>query len=390
MEDWINRAAALSVLGVKPQTLYAYVSRGQIAVQREGRSSLYRAADVAMLAARKARGRKPRSIATSSLSWGEPSIETALSTVVRGRLIYAGQDAVALSRTHTLEAVAALLWNAAAPVSFAVPAGPAHAPFPALATAVGGARPLYGRGLPKQVQDAQAAIGLLAAATGVRAGSAALHLGLAGRWGLDAKAAEIIRTALVLMADHDLNASTFACRVAASTGASMPAALLAGLCALSGPAHGGASAALARLVDEAAQGQASATVQRWLDAYGQLPGFGHPLYPEGDVRARALLDQVQPDSRMIELAETVYAETGLHPNIDFALTVATRTLGLPEDAPFTLFLLGRSVGWAAHAIEQAQSRHLIRPRGIYTGPVVRGQLILEWAGFGGYRRDTVG
>ena len=367
MDDWVNRAAALSILGVKPQTLYAYVSRGQIGVQHEGRSSLYRAADVAALAARKARGRKPRSIAASSLSWGEPSIETALSAIVRGRLIYAGKDAVTLSQTSTLEEVAELLWNAPSPVVFDVLSGPTDTPFQALAAAVSAARPLYRRGLAKQVLDAQAAIARLAAALGVRAGQGALHLGLADKWGVGAKAAELIRAALVLMADHDLNASTFACRVAASTGASMPAALLAGLCALSGPAHGGASAALARLMDEADEGDAAATVQRWLDAYGQLPGFGHPLYPEGDARAQTLLERVQPDARMARLAQIVYREAGLHPNIDFALTVVTKTLGLPSDAPFTLFLLGRSVGWAGHAIEQAQSHHLIRPRGIYTG-----------------------
>src|SRR5439155_24849267 len=104
--------------------------------------------------------------------------------------------------------------------------------------------------------------------------------------GWSAKAAvPAIRKALVLMADHELNASTFAARVAASTGASMAASLLAGLCALSGPRHGGAGEALLGLLADAERLGLEKVIASWLARTKYLPGFGHPLYPNGDPRA---------------------------------------------------------------------------------------------------------
>jgi citrate synthase len=216
-------------------------------------------------------------------------------------------------------------------------------------------------------RDAQQAIMALASASGLPPGHASLHEALAAQWTLAGAGADLVRQTLVLLADHDLNASTFACRVAASTGASMAACLLAGLCALSGPVHGGAAAALLRLIRASETDDATLVIRQWLDLHGALPGFGHPLYPEGDARANALLDRIAPDPALDRLARAVMDEAGQRPNIDFALAALTRAYELPDDAPFTLFLLGRSVGWAAHAIEQAGLRKIIRPRGIYTG-----------------------
>src|SRR5579871_655792 len=122
MNGWIDRAAALAALGVKPQTLYAYVSRGRIGMRpdpADPRRSLYRADDVAALASRRARSRRPAAIAASAIAWGEPMIETAISTVRHGRLIYRGEDAVALAGSATLEQVAALLWQHDGTVSLA-------------------------------------------------------------------------------------------------------------------------------------------------------------------------------------------------------------------------------------------------------------------------------
>src|SRR5258708_6051556 len=105
MNGWIDRAAALETLGVKPQTLYAYVSRGRIGMRpdpADPRRSLYRADDIAALTSRRARSRRPAAIAASAISWGEPMIETAISTVHHGRLIYRGQDAVTLAEHATL------------------------------------------------------------------------------------------------------------------------------------------------------------------------------------------------------------------------------------------------------------------------------------------------
>jgi len=176
-----------------------------------------------------------------------------------------------------------------------------------------------------------------------------------------------VRRALVLLADHELNASAFAVRVAASTGASIAASLLAGLGALSGPRHGGAGEATIALIDDAARSGAETAVSRWLARDQPLPGFGHPLYPQGDPRAIALLDGLVVDDLLVDLRSAVEMATGLSPNIDFALATFARTHRLPADTPFRLFALGRAVGWAAHAMEQATTGQLIRPRARYDG-----------------------
>ncbi|TIW07275.1 MAG: citrate synthase, partial [Mesorhizobium sp.] len=209
----------------------------------------------------------------------------------------------------------------------------------------------------------------LAEALGAAAGNGAVHERLARGWSVGTAGANLIRRALVLLADHELNASTFATRVAASTGASVAACLLAGLATLSGPRHGGAGEALLNLVEDAERLGADAAVERWLGHDRPLPGFGHPLYPEGDPRAEALLSDVEIDGCMSCLGDAVLGATGARPNIDFALAALTRQLRLPPDAPFRLFALGRSVGSAAHAVEQVMSNRLIRPRARYDGPV---------------------
>ena len=178
----------------------------------------------------------------------------------------------------------------------------------------------------------------------------------------------MIRRILVLVADHELNASAFAARVAASTGASLAASALAGLATLSGPRHGGATAAVRKFAGEAALlGPREAIAGRLTDDRA-LPGFGHNLYPEGDPRAAALLDRFTPPPDLVRLQNAVHAVTGLAPNVDFTLIAACEALKLPQDAPFALFAVARCAGWIAHAIEQGQADTLIRPRARYIGP----------------------
>src|SRR5262245_56616587 len=114
MAEWVDRRAALATLGVRHQTLYAYVSRGRIAARPhpdDRRCSVYRAADIAALIGRRARGRRYSAIAASAIAWGEPSITTSISTIHDGRLIYRGHDAVTLAESATLVDVAGLLWE---------------------------------------------------------------------------------------------------------------------------------------------------------------------------------------------------------------------------------------------------------------------------------------
>ncbi len=375
MSEWLSREEALERLKVRPQTLYAYVSRGRIGMrpdETDPRRSQYRADDIAALATRRARGRSPSAIAESAIAWGEPSIATEISTVLHGRLIYRGQDAAALSKWATLEETAALLWASAEPVTFNAPLS--HAPdqigrayaFSQLAMLAGQGRPSLGRSAASLCAEAARTIGALAQSLGAIAGTAPVHQRLAQGWSVD-DGADAIRCAIVLLADHELNASTFAARVAASTGATPAACLLAGLATLSGPRHGGAGEAVMQLAEDAASHGADAAIRRWLGHDRPLPGFDHPLYPDGDPRATALLAVVPIDETLQQLQKAAMAATGAHPNIDFALAALTRGLGLPRDAPFQLFALGRSVGWAAHMVEQITSGSIIRPRGRYVG-----------------------
>jgi citrate synthase len=369
MSQWIERSAALQRLGVKSQTLYAYVSRGTIRVvpdPADTRRSLYNVEDIAQLTNRRVRGRKLATVAASSMSWGEPSISTSLSTVYRGHLYYRGQDAIDLARNLSLEDVAALLWGSHAMAFAAATAPPGHV-FAGLAAMVPGAQPMLGRGRETLVTDAASIVGVIAAHCGARPGDEPLHLRLARGWGCDERVADHLRQALVVMVDHDINASTFATRVAASTGASLPASVLAGLCALSGPRHGGAAAALAELLKDAHRIGCAAAVDRWLDRGVAPPGFGHPLYPGGDPRGTLLLEGLKLDSFLVEFRDTVIAKTSCLPNCDFGLAAMVSALGVPDEAPFHLFLIGRSVGWCAHAMEQSLSGDLIRPRGRYEG-----------------------
>jgi citrate synthase len=370
MAEWMDRPTALATLGVRPQTLYAYVSRGRIKMMpdpADPRRSLYRADDIADLTTRRARGRATTRIAASTIAWGEAVIATGISTVRHGRLIYRGKDAVASAATTTLEETAALLWQSAEPVAFPKAAIDVADPFRALAALVATSHPMLGRSIACLHQDAAVAIGHLAASFGIDGEPEPLHWRIGTRWRLSAARAERVRQALVLVADHELNASAFATRVAASTGASVAASLLAGLGALSGPRHGGAGAALLALLDEAGRTGATPAVAAWLARGQQLPGFGHPLYPEGDVRAAALLSELAVDQLTEELRQAAYEATGAQPNIDFALAALTRSFRLPPHAPLALFTLGRSVGWAAHAIEQITKGDLIRPRARYQG-----------------------
>lgn len=371
MKNWIDRDTALALLGIKAQTLYAYASRGRIRMQpdpTDSRRSLYNADDIAEGSVRKARGRKPAAIAASSMDWGEPAIPTSLSTVHRGKLYYRGQDAIELARRSTLEETAALLWDVQHPPNFsgdAIEAG--EDAFSILATQSSQGQPILGLSSDQLARDAALIIGRLASVCGAKEGRNPIHERLALGWECDEQTADRLRQALVAMADHDLNASTFSARVTASTGASMPACLLAGLCTLSGPRHGGAGEALRYLTGDARRQGAEKAVRQWLKRDRMLPGFGHNLYPDGDPRAALILAGIEPSDDLQALASSVFDLTGLLPNCDFALAVMVEALGLPDDAPFKIFLIGRTVGWCAHVIEQNRDGTLIRPRGRYDG-----------------------
>jgi len=378
MSAWVDRDEATKLLGVKPQTLYAYVSRKLVAAHpdpADPRRSLYSRSDAERLLARRTRGRRATEVAEGAISWGDAVLPTSISTVAGGRLFYRGRDAAAFAASATLEKVASLLWGAA---DFPTPADllpfdrrlpPVDAALSMLATTACRSDPGSGRAAASLLEESAMLLHSVAAALGADL-SAGLGIaaGFARRWNLDPAAADTIRVALALMADHELNASTFAARVTASTGAPLAAAALSGFATLLGPAHGGATRRVRALVEEAQDKGARQAVRERLGRGDALPGFGHPLYPDIDPRAAALVECTRMPEISSALARETFAATGLRPNIDFAVASVALAYGLPKDAPFLLFAAARMAGWLAHAMEQTGTGRLIRPRARYVGP----------------------
>lgn len=378
--DWISAEEAMDRLGVRPQTLYAYVSRGRIEARpdpADPRRSHYRLADIGALAERKKRGRKASEVAASAIAWGEPVLASAITTIAGGRLFYRGRDAVALAESESLESVARLLRGGhgaalkAAPRAASITGrSPRERLFDALSVRAGVDPPSRGRAALALAVEAASLLDLVADAAGGGPGEGAIHERIARAWGCP-DASDFIRRQLVLLADHELNASTFAARVTASTGASLAASALSGLCALSGPLHGGMAGRVINLVEEARRIGPEATIAGRLARGGPTPGFGHPLYPGGDPRAAALLARFDPPSEYAALRAAVEAMTGEAANVDFAITALGARFELPPDAPFALFAVARTAGWLAHAVEQARTGTLIRPRARYIGEAPR-------------------
>jgi citrate synthase len=371
---WISSEEAIRLLGVRPQTLYAYVSRGRLEARPDpddSRRSLYSAEDVARLASRRSGPVRAAEIAEASIAWGEPVLTSKLTVIVDGRLCYRGVDAITLSRSATLEAAATHFW--AAPYtprldrSVGIPGPFKVRLFTALGARAGHDPHARGRSRTVLTTDAATVLETLvdAATDGPTPGPIHERLGVA--WGLDASGTDMVRRALVLLLDHELNASTFSARVAASTGASLSACALAGLSTLSGPLHGGAVAGVLAFLGEAEQAGAEAAVRARLDEGRALPGFGHPLYPDGDPRAAELLSHFDVPPLISAVQAAVMQETGEHPNVDFAIGAMAQHFDFPAETAFGIFAIGRCIGWLGHAMEQIETGSLIRPRARYVG-----------------------
>src|SRR5256714_1838590 len=200
-----------------------------------------------------------------------------------------------------------------------------------------------------------------------------LHRQIAKAWAPDNKhAADLIRRALVLLAEHELNASAFTVRCAASTGLNLFDAIIAGLVALKGPKHGGAGVLAAQLVKTLVDRDVAPVIRERVALGERFAGFGHSVYKHGDPRARALLEALARDGAAEkltrEIPERIAEATGEFVNIDYALAVLIHTLGLAPGNELVLFAMARTVGWIAHASEQLQHGRLIRPRARYIGP----------------------
>ncbi len=390
-EKFLTAEEAASHLGVSRATLYAYVSRGLIRASEtagDPRRHLYSLHDIDELKRRKSLARRPGEIAAGTLSLGLPVLSSGITLIADGRLSYRGRDAGEWSKTATLEETARLLWDCGSEDPFAGAEAPpawdgallqkiATLPLTdrcqALMPLVAAGQMITWQRDARHLWNGAGALmrAVAGAASATQPATAPIHEHLAAAWRLDGCGADIVRRALVLIADHELNASAFAVRVVASTGASLGACLNAGLGALSGPLHGGTTSLVEILLEEVDRmGDASAVAESRLRRGDGVPGFGHPLYPNGDPRAGALLPLLPADPARDAFAEVMERTTGKLPNVDFALVALRRTYRLPPGAALALFAIGRTAGWIAHALEQRRDDKLIRPRARYTGPSV--------------------
>jgi citrate synthase len=391
---WLSAAEAAKRLGVNVTTLYAYVSRGFIRSEPsagKSRARRYRREDVERLRRRNEERRDPGKAAQRALHWGVPVLESSISLIANGRLYYRGHDVAELARTRTVEEVASLIWTGAFDSDIfgtplhVVAGGRSEEGLPfinrcqSILPLVAARDSLAWDLRPRPV--AQTGWRILNLLTSVAAESAELEETieetLVREWAPKTKhASRLIRAAIILSADHELNVSSFTARCVASAGASPYAAVLGGLAAIEGVKHGGLSARVETLWDELrrARDLRRALGDR-LRRGETIDGFGHRLYPDGDPRAKTLLEllgETFPKSKdlafALSFAHAAASLLGEQPTIDFALVAMCRTLRLPPGAPLALFALGRTIGWIGHAIEQYGEGAIIRPRAKYTGP----------------------
>jgi citrate synthase len=394
MVTWLSSDDASKRLGISRTTLYAYVSRGLVRsspAPGNAHQRRYAAEDVERLRSRSEQRRDPGKTAERALYWGVPVLESSITLIDSDRLYYRGYDACDLARTRSVEEVAALLWTGNFDVSLfadtplhVVAGGKSVEELPFVSRAqsmlplVGARDPLAYDLRPRAV--AQTGWRIVNLLTSVAVESADLEDSveetLHKRWiPRTPHAVELLRAALILCADHELNVSSFTARCVASAGSSPYAVVVAGLTAIEGAKHGGMSEKVESMLADLrrARDVRKALADR-LRRHEAIHGFGHRLYAHGDPRAALLMEMLA--KRFAKSPEVVFARsvarageelTGEKPTIDFALVVLARVLKLDRGAPLTLFALGRSIGWIGHAIEQYAKDEMIRPRARYVG-----------------------
>lgn len=398
---YLTASEAAAELGVSVQTLYAYVSRGRLRSVAEGRSRerRYLKEDVWALKQKKLYRGDPARVAEEALHRGLPVLQSRISVIDEGRLYYRGRDAVDLASSHRFEEVVALLWL-----------GDPSAPLPEIGGAAfgfdwrdvertaRGLTPLQACQMilplaaandlgaydlrPHAVQRAAVKILalLVAVVTRKRASTLGVARWLQRAWGAKEDVVPLLEAALILYADNGLSPSTFAARCVASAGSTPYEVVAAGLAALQGSKHGGASErAEALFLESAAVNSARRAVASRLRRGDEMPGFGHPSYPNGDPRGKLLLELAsrhRPRTAAVvaarRITEAVRELTSQEANVDFGVVTLCRALELPVAAPLTLLGLARTAGWIAHALEQYEEGRVIRPRARYAGEPPRG------------------
>lgn len=399
MPRYLTAEEAAAELDVTKNTLYAYVSRGLVRSEpadTSRRTRRYRADDVERLKRQNRLRQDPATAARTALDWGLPVLETELTLIDEGRFYYRGRDACEWARTHPLEAVAPLLWDTG-PDRLDLTEPDLPITLDDLARSGGEEASLLDRfqallpraqavdehahdrsraGVARTGTRILALLTTLVEAAGGTVATGSVAERLAAAWDCGGEATSLLNATLVLCADHGLNVTALAVRSVASAGSPLYGAVNAGVAATRGPRHTGNAARIEALLREAETPEnLRATMTARRRRGDTVPGFGHRLYPDGDPRALFLIDRLQtvaPDT-----AGTAFAAAardlgpellGRPPALDFALVALRRALSLPPQAPLLLFVLGRTVGWTGHAIEQYEMEQVLRPRARYDGP----------------------
>lgn len=404
-EKLLSGAQAAEFLGVKAATLYAYASRGFIESipAQSGRERTYRLSDLLKL--RNSNRGVKSSKDPDQPTWTGPLIKSSITEITADGHRYRGQDALALARENKpFESIAELLWDTpdgshsewsrckpySMPKQFRKSVAPesdyldvvklilvlvemTEAISPKLLSDeifIAARRLIVSMTEAAGIlyeQVPQPASGkyfiaqtLLSALSGVKSG----------------EKAQALNCALVLCADHELNASALAARVAASCDAPLFACLLSALGTSSGSLHG---AATGRAEDCVSMSMKFKSASSWLKDHlkhnDAVPGFGSEIYSGGDPRASLLIETAVNISsnknknllRLLELVDCVRDNLSLEPNLDVGLAALSYALALPARSGTTIFAVSRASGWIAHAIEQRMYGGTIRPRARYIG-----------------------
>ncbi|MDF1554780.1 MAG: citrate/2-methylcitrate synthase [Deferrisomatales bacterium] len=412
--DFIPAAEVLDLLGIRPQTLYAYVSRGWLrSIKQPGRREhLYARDDVERLRARSRARLGHGAVAAGAMHWGDPIIATSITEITSLGPRYRTYLAVDLARGgHSFETAAELLWSGLhpeEPVQWPVdPLPPAVTGltrsiavgsnehllevFSVFVLALGMTRGTFaerlrgGSPLAAAREILQTLAGCLGYASERRCFVAlrdgeGFAAGVARAFGIEPSEENCaaLDAILILLADHELAPTTFAARVAASSGAALHSCIASALCTTAGTQTG-------RIYDRVEDMLRGATTRaelldraREMNERGSTPpGFSHPFYPKGDPRALHLFDLAgrrSCQSRQLEgilgFIEGAGAELDLHPRQELAVATLAIVMGLPEHCGSALYALARTAGWVAHVVEQRLAGTLLRPRARFVGAAV--------------------
>ena len=403
--EYVTATEAARILKVKPQTLYTYVSRGLIrsVAQLDRKDRLYYREDIDKVRARSDARAGSGAAAESALRWGQPVINTGITELTPDGPRYRGRLALDLVRQRrSFETVAELLWTGIDHIEAVVwdseqlPPGfdelmdhvvlqgelpPVLRIFGIATTMLGAAE--AARNEIRRGTTIPAARQMILTLTGCLGylGAARRFVAPESKYGLAENIGRIllsevtpdvvqaINTALVLCADHELSPSTFAARVAASTGAELRACMLAAVGAHSGALAGAGCDRAEDLLRDARTAEDVRLRLLTLEQAGnRIPGFNIVVYPKGDPRARALLQiarsfAVDEHARLVcEFIEEADRRLHLRPSLEVGLVALTIALGMPAHSAGALWALGRTAGWIAHVMEQRLAGFVLRPR----------------------------